>query len=135
MNKLTCTGKDAVTRIFDYTVTTNHHTNEWTYKVRSVPPPESGEFFELTVKAITDDEVRVIAMYNNRDEVYQAKGIPDALLPLISSDLERSVCSSPTRGIGNIYRTQDAGKVWDRLVKSGKAEYVEVDDVYRICYP
>ncbi len=132
MGKLTCTGGDGIIRTFDYTVTPNSQNSEWTYRVRSNPPPESDECFELTVRLLSGSEVRVVAMYNNREPAYIAKGIPDAILPLIAFDLKKSVCSSPSNGGGNTFRTAAATKVWDRLVNKGLATYSVGEDVYRI---
>jgi len=127
-----CLGRDGVTRTFIYSVTKASLSEEWCYRVRSDPPPMSNEAFELTVSEISDAEVRVTAMFNYGESAYVAKGIPDALLPAIHEELGKIVSSSPTKGIGNVYRTSDAGKVWERLRASGIASYNESEDVYRI---
>lgn len=132
MGKLTCTGEDGIIRAFDYTVTQNSQGTEWTYRVRSNPPPESDQCFELTVELISSSEVRIAAMYNNGELAYIAKGIPDSILPLIASELNKSVCSSPSNGGGNTFRTAAATKVWDRLAGKGLAKYSAGEDVYRI---
>lgn len=133
MNKINCTGKDGIPRIFNYRYSHNINSQEWNFNVETDPPPESLEFFEIRVKQISPKEVRVIAMYHNDEPAYMAAGIPDTLLPLIRDIVGISVCSSPTDGQGNVYRTQAATKVWNRLVKRGIAVYKENEDVF--CIP
>ncbi|MEX2575904.1 MAG: hypothetical protein WD382_04565 [Halofilum sp. (in: g-proteobacteria)] len=66
-------------------------------------------------------------MYHHWEAEYIGKGIPDALLPKIRRDLDKVVCSSRFP-----YRSDDATKVWERLLKAGVAEYSNSENVYRI---
>ncbi len=133
MYHLNCIGKNGKHRIFKCRYTYDEHNIEWGFFVETDPPPVSREFFELRVKQINPSIVRVVAMYHNDEPEYIAAGIPDALLPLIREVVGKTVCSSPSLGSGNVYRTSDATKVWKRLAINGIAEYKEEDDVF--CIP
>ena len=130
MAEISCIGRDGKSRYYTYT-TTKDFQDQWCYKFRSIPPPESYEAFEITVSPVSDSEVRVIAMYNNGGSEYSAKGIPDAAIQLISSELQKTVCSSPNHCMNGVFRTPQATKVWERLVEKGLAVYSETEDVYR----
>lgn len=132
MKVIRCVGRDGITRFYEYSVTKDDFREEWCYRVRANPPPASNEAFEITVSEISDGEVRVTAMYHHGEPAYIAMGIPDALLPTIHDELGRIVSSSPSNGGGNVYRTKDAEKVWDRLELAGIASYSKLEDVYRI---
>jgi hypothetical protein len=131
MAEISCIDRDGQSRIYTYTVTKNFQESEWSYRFRSIPPPESGEAFEITVSLISGSEVQVIAMYNNGESEYVAKGIPDFGIPLIASELQKTVCSSPNLCMNGVFRTPQATKVWQRLVDKGQAMYSEAEDVYR----
>ena len=130
MGTITCVGRDGGSRTYEYSVTRVR--DEWLYRVRSTPPPTSGGTLELTVKEVSDTEVMVTMMHHHWQPEYAARGIPDALLPRIREELEQTVASSPSAGSGNVYRTPDATKVWERLKNAGIASYSESEDVYRI---
>ncbi|MBU0522385.1 MAG: hypothetical protein KKC24_11480 [Gammaproteobacteria bacterium] len=131
MTEIICIGRDGQSRNYTYTITKNLQEDQWCYRFRSAPPPASGEAFEITVSLISDSEVRVIAMYNNGEGEYVAKGIPDVGIPLIASELEKTVCSSPNLCTDGVFRTLQATKVWQRLVDKGQAIYSETEDVFR----
>ena len=133
MKSFICVGRDRKTHRFVYKHESHKAQGEWLYLVFTDPPLKSGEFFELTVKEIDDYSVRVIMMAHHNEEAYKAKGIPDALLPIIRDELGKIVTSSPSMGVeAGVYRTVDATEVWKRLEKKGMAIYDRVQDIYRL---
>ncbi len=133
MPNFDCVGRDGVTRTFRYEYDKDQFQDEWNFRVFSVPAPASGEFFDLSVAKIVDDMVRVIAVAHHNEPAYVAKGIPEALLPIVKQVLNKQVISSPTGGqAGNVYRTPAATKVWERLCASGKATYDAPADIFRL---
>lgn len=133
MPQLSCIGRDGSSATFTYEVEHREWSNPatWTYRVRSDPPPNNGDFFEFGLEELDSETVMVVAAENRRMLEYSAKGIPDALLPLISATLDRVVRSSPRWGKGGAVRRSDAAtEYWKRLVHAGLAMHDETDDVY-----
>lgn len=132
MALLSCIGRDGVSRAFDYTHSTNI-SGELTFRARTIPPPSSGDFFELTLEEVNPSTVRVV-MANHFSRIeYAAMGIPEALLPEVKRVLGREVESSPSSGAtANIRRSPEATKYWDRLVLLGGAMYDASRDVYSV---
>lgn len=132
MSQISCIGRDGITRIFDYSVSQSAE-GGWTFRVRSDPPPASGDFFELGVEKVGLTTVRVVIASHFLRPEYKAMGIPEALLPEIKRVLSLSVESSPTSGATtNVYRTPAATKYWDRLKAAGGATYDSKRDVYTV---
>ncbi|MEZ6142297.1 MAG: hypothetical protein R3B84_17190 [Zavarzinella sp.] len=89
----------------------------------------------MAVSAVDETTVRVVAMAHHNKPVYIAKGIPEALLPVVKATLVKDVVSSPTAGEAGVWRTQAATKVWKRLLTSGRAIYDAPTDVYKLVTP
>jgi hypothetical protein len=132
MHTLTCKGRDGIVRTFSYACTPPGLDSTWTYRVQTIPPVASGEFFELSVSEIEAGTVRVVATNNYRVPEYTAMGIPEALLPVVKQELQMEVESSPKAGSGDVYRTNAATNYWRRLEALGRAAYDSERDVYRI---
>lgn len=133
MTSLVCMGHDGLPHIFEYVVKRDSLSSEWRYRVTTDPAPQSGEFFELTLVDLEDGTSRVSWMGHHGAEEYRAKGIPEALLQIASTQLRKTIQSSQERGnTGDVRRSPEATKVWERLVARGLAAYDEKTDVYRI---
>lgn len=134
MPTLTCIDRSGRTGEFTYSVAksmSDASGTEWTYRARPIDGDPFGEFFELTVTELSEDAVRVVMMANNDYAPVSAKGIPDALIPQVAAELGRQVQSSPTTGrTADVRRSEDATKVWKRLVKENIARYDESSDIY-----
>lgn len=131
MHTLKCVDKDGKEEFFILKSHRSHDEQKIHYSVHTEPAPSSGEFFELTIEDL-GNEFKVVAMFNHGEKAFKKKGIPDALLVYIASTHGKPVCSSRTTGPHGEYRTQDATKVWDRLVTNNTASYFPDEDVYRI---
>ena len=131
MNQLLCTDRNGNLTTFFFKSERDETRREINYKVYADPLPVSGEFFELSVKDL-GNELQVIAMFNHKEPAYKEKGIPDALLLHIAEFFKKSVRSRPKSAPNGDYRTADATKVWDRLVKKNIASYFPDEDIYRI---
>lgn len=133
MSQISCVGRDGVTRIFNYKADQNLAGDEWTYRVTTIPPPLSGDFFELRVAELDPSSVRVIMANHYNKPEYVGMGIPDALLPTIKAELGRNVESSPSQGAtGDVYRTPAATSYWKRLLNAGGAIYDQATDIYTV---
>lgn len=132
MHTLTCKGRDGIVRTFSYVCTLPGLDPTWTYKVQTIPPLPSDEFFELSVSEIEAGTVRVVTTNNYRVPEYTAMGIPEALLPIVKQELQMEVESSPTAGLGNVYCTNAATSYWQRLEAMGRAVYDSERDVYQV---
>jgi hypothetical protein len=100
----------------------------WTYRVRCNPGDTHS--FEMSLEEVDSNTVQIIMMIHYDRPEYAAKGIPDALIAAVATDLNKTVVSSPTRGRMNVSRNEKATKVWDRLVAAGRATYDKTADVY-----
>jgi hypothetical protein len=132
MPSLSCTGRDGVARTFEYTPSRNVG-GGFTFVVRTIPPPSSGDFFELTLEEVDATTVRVVMANHYSRPEYAAMGIPEALLPEVKRALGREVESSPAAGATlNVRRSPEATKYWKRLVAMGGAVYDRQRDVYAV---
>ncbi|AOJ81823.1 hypothetical protein WS86_15200 [Burkholderia savannae] len=125
-----CVDKHGNLQDFEYKVTQNG--NKVTFLVTNIPPLPTGDFFQLTVEHINAALVRIVMLNHHHVPAYSAKGIPDALLPIASQVLGKTVQSSPTSGAGAVYRTDDATIMWKRLEAKGMATYDPQTDIYTL---
>ncbi len=133
MTHLSCVGRDGKTRVFDYQVQISSSGDNYTFKVRTVPPMKSDDFFELELEKLDTNTVCVIMAHHHNKPEYAAKGIPEALLPEVKRKLEMNVESSPMDGKqNNVFRTPAATKYWERLVATNGAIYDNLRDVYTV---
>lgn len=127
--KIICTGKDDIDREYYIHVRKTYEG----YPQFFVNDEEimTGNAFELILKPV--DEKSYMIMMMNSHQKYGGFGIPDALIPFLAQYLESSVCSSPRMSEDrNYWRTDEATKVWERLVSVGKARYEKTTDIYHI---
>lgn len=132
-NEVTCTGRDGIQRTFIVRHEKCAWKDEWTFRVYATPTLISGEFFELSLKVISGDMAKIIAIHNNGEDAYKAKGIPEALLPFASKVTDKKIVSSSTNDEDG-YRTPDATKMWERLCRKGLAEKDEDNDRFLFIY-
>lgn len=118
-----CTDRNGITRKFSYEYDYYKLEDQWHFRVHTIPPLKSLEFFELVVKPISPDTVQVVVIRHNYIPEYMAKGIPDALLPEVREVLCKRIVSSPGKKQGNRFRTVDAEKYWKRFYSKGLATY------------
>lgn len=132
MPNVDCTGKDTVTRTFRYDSDKDQFADIWHFRVHNIPPLASGEVFDLSVTLIATDTVQITAIANHNDPAYVGMGIPDALLPTVSQQLGKKLCSSPNSGVAGVFRTPAATKMWARLRSHGSATYDADADIYTL---
>jgi hypothetical protein len=133
MPSISCTGRSGILRTFNYEVTHEPLANEWIYRVTASPKIRDGGFFEMTVAEICSSRVRVVMTNHFNQTEYAGMGIAEALLPEIKVNLGRSVESSPSKGaVGDVYRTPEATKYWERLRNKNGAEYDGSTDIYTV---
>lgn len=134
INKLHCLDRDGFSRIFFYECikVISLHGTEWTYQVRPEGPDPDDLFFELRLVETLPGVARVDMVNNFGVARFTAKGIPDALFPVVKSELGMQIVSSPTVGPGSVYRTDAATKMWERLVAKNLAAYDQPTDVFSL---
>jgi hypothetical protein len=133
MKRIACVGRDGITRDFDYRSSFDPLSSQWSYKVQSVPPLQSGDFFEFVLQDIGDSVARVVMANNHHRPEYTGMGIPEVLLPIIKSEIKMIVESSPsTCATGGVFRTASATKYWERMRNLSRATYDRIADVYRV---
>jgi len=134
INKLRCVGRDGTLHNFVYECDkgTGVLGDEWTYRVRTESSDPEDQFFELRLVETLPGVARVDMVNNFGDARFTAKGIPDALLPVVKSKLGMQIVSSPRLGPGGIYRTDAATKMWERLIGKGLAAYDSTTDVFSL---
>lgn len=130
-NHIECVGADGTSRTFSVEMEREDPRGEVTIYVRTVPPPESGEFFQLSLKHESEGIARITMINHHRCSEYSAKGIPESLLLHAMGQLAVTIESSPTSGDGNVFRSDQAEKMWRRLEGKGLAVYIEERDVFR----
>jgi hypothetical protein len=132
MQKLECTGRDLITRTFGYKSRKDQFEEIWHFEVHTDPPQVSGEFFELSVTDIGSGKFQITMISHHEIPAYKAMGIPDALLPVVSQQLVKKLCSSPSEVKPGNYRTDAATKMWERLRLNGMATYDSITDIYTL---
>jgi hypothetical protein len=137
LHRIECVGKDRIERtfVFDDPRVLPTPSGSLEYRFAVTTDSNAREYFELILEG-DDGDLRIDSITHNRHQQYRAKGIPDALLPYVSSLLELRIRSSRSNpepvGKARIrQRCPDATKMWERLVKKGIAEYLEDEDFFR----
>lgn len=132
--ELWCTGKDEVTRRFWYDVQAGESEGEVCVRVHLHDPPQvEDHWFDLVLKKLGDRRYRSDSIWANQPH-YSKQGIPDALYPELCRRFDIEIWSSQTRSCEAQYRTEDAEKMWKRLVTKGLATYVAESNLY-VCPP
>jgi hypothetical protein len=128
-----CVGRDGKKRDFKYSREEEPLSGKWYFRVTSIPPLPSEEFFELVLEELDANTVRVVSINHFNIPEYTAMGIPEALLPIARSEIGKVVQSSPSRGTsGDVFRSNAATKVWERLVAANAATYDSASDIYEL---
>ena len=137
-NIIECIGRDNLETTFRYSLEESelNQYKKWIFRI----VPENLEFqdwFEFSVLELSEiDRIgKVITMNANRRSEYLSKGIPDKMIEVSSQVLGLNIISSTNKEeykfTENEFRTEEASKVWDRLVKKGCASYDLENDVYK----
>ncbi len=103
------------------------------FNIHAIPPIASNDFFQVTVHIKDQKTAKTTAIYAN-DSYYRQKGIPETVLPLIASFLNRKLVSSSQRIplLTGERRSQEATSMWERLTHKGIAIYNSQLDHYEI---
>src|SRR5690348_11566195 len=95
------------------------------------------DWFEFSIVKIDDTTGKISSMNNNSIPELSGKGIPDKLIELIALKFNLKIISSSNKPssqkLDTEWRTIDANKVWDRLIKQNKALYDSDLDIYTYC--
>ena len=95
------------------------------------------DWFEFSVVKIDDNAGKISSMTNHGVSELRGMGIPEKLIELAASQFGLRIISSSNKPLHQKlekeWRTIDANKVWDRLVKQNKASYDTDFDIYTYC--
>jgi hypothetical protein len=131
---LRCLGRDGATRAFDVKITPDEVSGDEVLHIQVFPPSELdvGHWFDLTLKKRSLGSYQIGTIDRNKRE-YGGQGIPDALLPELANRLSVEIWSSVkwNEADPSERRTEDADKMWARLVAKGLAAYVVGEGRYR----
>lgn len=102
------------------------------HKSQKISPKD--EWFDATFTYVDENLIQSTMLSNNSKDCYRGKGITEALFQYVVNTTGKKLISSSNRkekkNFDNEYRTPCASKVWDRLVKVGKACYDKGEDRY-----
>lgn len=130
---ISCIGKDGLSNQFYYNYSVSRgFPIEHRMTIYASPDYSDLEFFELTAKEIDENKLKIITIMKNSEALYGAKGIPDSAIPEMIKLSEKHVVSSSNNADmgGNEFRSDDATKMWKRLVACEKAKYESSIDRY-----
>lgn len=135
-SSLRCVGADGVPREFHYELEFEDEGTLLCRVHRREQMSSEDHWFDLTLRALDRESLVVVMMQHNWKEWYQAKGIPDALIPALADRLGKMVCSSSNsrKKYPDESRNEPASKVWCRIVAVGRATYDSAGDRY-VCRP
>jgi hypothetical protein len=100
---------------FQYVKEINDLDNEVTFKVYSIPINEI-RWFSYRVKIINENLVKSEHLSINNHTEFSKKGIPEKIIEIASSELNRDIYSSPISFNEGDFLTPQSKKVWERLV-------------------
>ena len=137
LEPLECKGRDQHMRVFYVEVESPapEDPDHWQIRVHRQNPPDhaADNFVDLTVRRFDDTSVVITVIKNYQKKWYAQKGIPDAVIPYVATTLDKDVLSSSNqhKRWPDEYRNANADKYWNRLVRSGKANYDAGSDRFR----
>jgi hypothetical protein len=128
-----CIGRNGKEEKFLYSVDYNESEETWIYRVYSIES-STKEFFEFHVRRINETTGKVVMMIHHNVEAYIAKGIPERMIEeahtVLNLEIMSSTNSEENKMFENEYITDEAKKVWKRLLDKGKAFWDENDRVF-----
>lgn len=130
-----CTGKNNLQTNFKYwhEKESNDYGNIW--KISVVDEAENYmNIASYRAEEIGDNQLKITVMNNRNSDVFSAKGIPEKIIDELAKISGKTVISSTNKltakSIDSEFRTGEATKVWERLVKEKKATYNSNFDIY-----
>ena len=129
-DQFTARGADGHNRVFR--LLAGETNSQFEYSVYSDPPPEDGEFFELTLTQVNGLGLQIAFIgHPHRHPNYRGMGIPNPLLPLVARRVNQRIWSS-RKGVPRPaeFQTHLAIRMWDRLVEDKLACYDSVRGRY-----
>lgn len=135
--EVVCIDKNGLTNTFKYSLETSEENGNPKWVFRIMPEDlEAIDWFEFSITKVNDSIGKVTAMAHNNLPVYIAKGIPDKMIEEAHQVLNLEITSSSNKpsakSFENEWRAPDADKVWNRLIKQGKAVYDLSIDTYKL---
>jgi hypothetical protein len=121
-----CIGKDKKRRTFEVDIAPDDVVADALLHVRVSPPPiaTAVRWFDLVLRQQSPGIYRIDMIQRN---AFGGMGIPDTVIPELCRRLAVTICSS-VKSAGSEYRTEDADKMWSRLVSHNLARYIEGED-------
>lgn len=135
LRPIKCTDPNGHVRVFYYDVDDDPGGEDVFVRVHATRQPNSTDhWFDITLKKSAPDTLIVSMQMKNKNALYGAKGILDAMIPGLAATLnKRIVSSSNTQNqYLNEYRNTAGEKVWRRLEADGRAKYNTITDRYEL---
>jgi hypothetical protein len=85
MTDIDCTGRDDITRTFQYDYEEDTLDHQWIFRVYTKPPLANRPAFEMIFDEIDDETVRQTSPHHHGVDEYRARCIPDAMLPRVTA--------------------------------------------------
>ncbi|MFZ3218421.1 MAG: hypothetical protein WA174_00225 [Rhodoferax sp.] len=130
---IACVGQGAVSRSFNVRLTKLEPEFEpvhWEVQLTRLAPDENEEPYELTLVEEDDDCARIDVIHNHSNPHFLKAGIPEVLLPAVASRIGRRIRSNSSIAVGNIFRSENATRMWERLRSIGRATLDNETDFY-----
>lgn len=103
---------------------------EYVYKVYTTTTIKlSDYFFELSVVEL-NNEMRLSMVNRHEREEFKAKGIPEALVPIIKATFHKVVTSSTEKDKYKLLNTERREKTVDKIFVRLDAEYDREQDLF-----
>lgn len=112
---------------YQYLFETIEYSNEILFKVFSLPLDEM-RWFSYRVKIINNTLVKSEHLSINGNTEFSKKGIPEKIIQIASSELNRNIQSSPITFQNGNYLTPPSRKAWERLVVQCKNAYLDIEN-------
>lgn len=110
---------------------------EYSLRIYATPPPFKGEFYESTLKSISEEGAKSTMMDAHGQPQYLGIGLPETALRIASHVLKMNILSSRNKSAPEgEFRTEKATKVWERLREElpSRVTYNLEEDYYILTY-
>jgi len=126
---LSCLRASGTKQQFEVRVEGVNQGDVWFYYAKPLPPENQGEeTYFASVKRVGQDLWQTEGLNNDLPKQFHGCGITRALIPQIAIHRSARIRSSRHRPAEGETRTEDATKVWRRMVDEGLARYDSAED-------
>ncbi len=104
------------------------------FKVFSIPQ-DPMRWFSYTFSILDNNTAKGEMMTNNGYDEFAKKGIPEKIIEIASTELKRTIISSPTTPQAGDYLVRPSFKAWERLTANNENEILnETNSRFQLNY-